>query len=186
MCALPICAAPHDLPEAPARVVFTLADKRFEWEGRLSRQEGRGIDEKTRTLPCRVIVPEPTKVRALDRYGAAMPALPPGSPGSLLRGMFVEVRVKVDPPLRLVTVPQEVVRPTGEVLVMREGKLVVLDPRPYHVGDGMVCYEEGASGLVAGDRVVASLISLPRDGMLLEEAAVDEGRERKTPGDSEP
>lgn len=177
--------ASHDLPEAPARVVFTLADKRFEWEGRLSRQEGRGIDEKTRTLPCRVIVPEPTKVRAIDRYGAAMPRLPPGAPGSLLRGMFVEVRVKVDPPVRLVTVPQEVVRPTGEVLVMRDGKLVVLDPRPYHVGEGIVCYEEGASGLAAGDRVVASLISLPRDGMLLEEAAADGGRKaERTEGDT--
>ena len=42
--------APHDLPDAPARVVFTLGDRRFEWDGLLSRQEGRGIDEKTRTL----------------------------------------------------------------------------------------------------------------------------------------
>lgn len=159
-----------DLPDAPARVVFSLGDRRFEWDGLLSRQEGRGIDEKTRTLPCRVIVPEPRNVRAIDRYGAAMPALPPGAPGVLLRGMFVEVRVKVDPPVKLVAVPQEVVRPTGEVLVMREGRLVILDPRPYHVGEGLVCYEEGASGLVAGDRVVASLVPLPRDGMALADA----------------
>lgn len=172
---------PDDLPDAPARVVFSLGDRRYEWEGLLSRQEGRGIDEKTRTLPCRVIVPEPRQVRAIDRYGASMPNLPPGSPGALLRGMFVEVRVKVEPTVKLVTVPQEVVRPTGEVLVMRDGKLVVLKPRPYHVGDGLVCYEEGASGLVAGDRVVASLVALPRDGMALEEAETSRDRSRGEP-----
>ncbi len=171
--------AADDLPDAPARVVFSLGERRYEWEGLLSRQEGRGIDEKTRTLPCRVIVPEPKKVRAIDRYGAAMPSLPPGSPGALLRGMFVEVRVKVEPPVKLVTVPQEVVRPTGEVLVMREGRLVVLRPRPYHVGDGVVCYEEGSSGLAAGDRVVASLVTLPRDGMALEEAEAPSDRSRR-------
>ncbi len=173
-----------DLPDAPARVVFSLGDRRYEWEGLLSRQEGRGIDEKTRTLPCRVIVPEPQAVRAVDRYGATMPALPPGSPASLLRGMFVEVRVKVAPPVELVAVPQEVVRPTGEVLVMREGKLVVLDPRPYHVGEGLVCYEAGASGLVAGDRVVASLVSLPRDGMALVEAESTRERNPEEPANA--
>ena len=98
-----------------------------------------------------------------------------------MRGMFVEVRVKVDPPVKLVTVPQEVVRPTGEVFVMRDGKLVVLRPRPYHAGQGIVCYEEGASGLVAGDRVVASLVTLPRDGIALEEAEAPRDRTPEEP-----
>ena len=176
--------AGDDLPDATARVVFSLGERRYEWDGLLSRQEGRGIDDKTRTLPCRVIVPEPRKVRALDRYGASMPTLPPGSPGALLRGMFVEVRVKVDPPVKLVTVPQEVVRPTGEVFVMRDGKLVVLRPRPYHAGQGIVCYEEGASGLVAGDRVVASLVTLPRDGIALEEAEAPRDRTPEEPAEA--
>lgn len=161
---------PHDLRDAQAKVLFTLGDRAYEWDGLLSRQEGRGIDEKTRTLPCRVIVPDPTAVVALDRYGAPMPDLPPGAPGSLLRGMFVEVRVKVDPPVKLVAAPQEVVRPSGDLLVMRDGHLVILRPRPYHLGKGIVIYEEGASGLFAGDRLVSSLISNPRDGMVLAEA----------------
>lgn len=162
---------PHDLRDARAKVLFTLGDRVYEWDGLLSRQEGRGIDEKTRTLPCRVIVPEPTAVVALDRYGAPMPDLPSGAPGSLLRGMFVEVRVKVDPPVKLVSVPQEVVRPSGDLLVMRDGRLVILRPRPYHLGKGNVVYEEGPSGLVAGDRLVSTMISNPRDGMALAEAA---------------
>jgi len=166
-----LAKGPHDLRDAGVKVVFTLGDRAYEWDGLLSRQEGRGIDEKTRTLPCRVIVPDPTAVVALDRYGAPMPDLPPGAPGSLLRGMFVEVRVKVDPPVKLVSVPQEVVRPSGDLLVMRDGHLVILRPRPYHLGKGTVVYEEGPSGLVAGDRLVSSLISNPRDGMALAEAA---------------
>ena len=165
-----LAKGPHDLRDARVKVVFTLGDRAYEWDGLLSRQEGRGIDEKTRTLPCRVIVPDPTAVVALDRYGAPMPDLPPGAPGSLLRGMFVEVRVKVDPPVKLVSVPQEVVRPSGDLLVMRDGHLVILRPRPYHLGKGTVVYEEGPSGLVAGDRLVSSLISNPRDGMALAEA----------------
>jgi len=50
----------HGFPEVPAKVVFTLDDRRFEWDGVLARLEGRGLDEKTRTLPCRVHVPVPT------------------------------------------------------------------------------------------------------------------------------
>ena len=166
----PMPKGPHDLRDARAKVLFSLGDQAYEWDGLLSRQEGRGIDEKTRTLPCRVIVPDPTAVVALDRYGAPMPDLPSGAPGSLLRGMFVEVRVKVDPPVKLVSVPQEVVRPSGDLLVMRDGRLVILRPRPYHLGKGTVVYEEGSSGLVAGDRLVNSQISNPRDGMALSEA----------------
>jgi hypothetical protein len=164
---------PHDLSAAKARVLFTLGDRIYQWDGLLSRQEGRGIDEKTRTLPCRVIVPEPTTLVAIDKYGAPMPALPPGSPGSLLRGMFVEVRVKVDPAVKLVAVPQEVVRPSGDLLVMRDGQLLILRPRPYHLGKGVVLYEVGTSGLVAGDRLVTSQISNPRDGMAIAEAPDD-------------
>jgi len=172
---------PHDVSAARAKVLFTLGDKVYEWSGLLSRQEGRGIDEKTRTLPCRVIVPEPTALVAIDKYGAPMPDLPAGSPGSLLRGMFVEVRVKVDPPVKLVSVPQEVVRPSGDLLVMRDGHLVILRPRPYHLGKGFVLYDEGTSGLVAGDRLVASLISNPRDGMAIAEALPPQIRDPGSP-----
>ena len=161
--------AAHDIPDTPAKVVFRLGDKVFEWDGLLSRQEGRGLDEKTRTLPCRVIVKDPDQLRALDRYGAPMATLPPGSPGSLLRGMFVEVRVQVEAPMPLVSVPQEVVRPSGDLFVLRDGKLVILRPRPFHTGGGIVAFEQGIDGLQPGDRVVASQLSNPREGMLISE-----------------
>jgi multidrug efflux pump subunit AcrA (membrane-fusion protein) len=161
----------HDQLDTPATVVFTVGDAAYEWQGVLSRQEGRGLDEKTRTLPCRVLVGEPREVTALDRYGAPLPQLPAGAPQSLLRGMFVEVRVHVDSPEQLVSIPEEAQRPSGEVWVMRDGKLVILAPRVIQVAGGRVVFDSAASGLLPGDRVVTSQLSNPRDGMAIVEAA---------------
>ena len=160
----------HDLPEAPARVVFTLGDRSYEWDGVLSRQEGRGLDEKTRTLPCRVLVPRPSQVKAIDRYGATLATLPPESPRSLLRGMFVDVRVQVEVPEPLIAVPQEAVRPSGEMFVLRDDKLAIVRTRPFHSGGGLVVFKEAESGLLPTDRIVTSQLSNPREGMQLVEA----------------
>lgn len=155
----------HDQLDTPATVVFKVGDAAYEWKGVLSRQEGRGLDEKTRTLPCRVLVGDPRAVTALDRYGAPLSALPLGAPQSLLRGMFVEVRVHVDPAEQLVSIPEEAQRPSGEVWVVRDGRLVILNPRPVQVAGGRVVFDAAASGLLPGDRVITSQISHPRAGM---------------------
>ncbi len=167
----PLAGGPHDLPDTPVTVELGVGDRRYEWDGFLARQEGRGLDEKTRTLPCRVIVPEPTKVRPLDRYGAPLQSTPAGSPRSLMRGMFVEVRVHVDSPHDIVSIPEEARRPNGEVWVIRDGLLTILRPRAVQVVDGRALFESGPSGLVAGDRVVTSQINHPRTGMPVAELA---------------
>ena len=161
----------RDIPESPAKVVFSIGDRRYEWDGVLSRYEGKGLDEKTRTLPCRVRVPEPRRVRAIDRYGAPLATLPTDAPRSLLRGMFVEVWLQVDVPRPLVSVPEEAVRPSGEVFVMRDGRLIVLHPRPFHAAAGRVVFDQEESGLEPSDRIVVSQLANPRAGMELVEAA---------------
>jgi multidrug efflux pump subunit AcrA (membrane-fusion protein) len=161
----------HDVPEVPAKVVFSIGEKRYEWDGMLSRQEGRGLDEKTRTLPCRVRVAEPGRVRALDRYGAELQELPADAPRSLLRGMFVEVLLQVDVPEPLVSVPQDAVRPSGELFLMRDGKLSIVHPRQFHAAAGRILFGERDSGLTPDDRVVVGQMSNPRDGMDITEAA---------------
>jgi multidrug efflux pump subunit AcrA (membrane-fusion protein) len=163
--------AAHDLPDAPATVVFTVGGHTYEWEGVLSRQEGRGLDEKTRTLACRVRIPAPTQVRALDRYGAPLQTLPPGAPRALLRGMFVQVRVHVASSHTLVSIPEEAVRPSGEVWVVRDGRLEIVRPRPVQVSRGRAVFESDTSGIEAGDRIVVSQLLHPRDGMEVAEAA---------------
>jgi multidrug efflux pump subunit AcrA (membrane-fusion protein) len=167
----------HEQLDTPATVVFTVGDAAYEWKGVLSRQEGRGLDEKTRTLPCRVLVGEPEAVTALDRYGAPLAQLPAGAPQSLLRGMFVEVRVHVDSPEQLVSIPEVAQRPNGEVWVMRDGRLVILKPRVVQVAGERVVFDSLASGLLPGDRVVTSQLSNPRDGM----AVVESGGARSEP-----
>jgi multidrug efflux pump subunit AcrA (membrane-fusion protein) len=167
----------HDQLDTPATVVFKVGDAAYEWKGVLSRQEGRGLDEKTRTLPCRVLVSDPRSVTALDRYGAPLSELPLGAPQSLLRGMFVEVRVHVDPAEQLLSIPEEAQRPSGEVWVVRDGRLVILHPRPVQVTAGRVVFDATAAGLQPGDRVVTSQISHPRDGM----EVVEPGDRRSEP-----
>lgn len=167
----------HEIPDTAASVIFTMGDRTYQWKGTLSRQEGRGLDEKTRTLPCRVLVPDPRAVQAIDAYGAPMPRLPPEAPRSLLRGMFVEVLVHVDTGQPLVSIPEDALRPTGEVWVVRNGALVVLKPHPLHVGGGLAHFDSATSGLVAGDRVVTSQLSNVRDGMAVSDG--DAGVERR-------
>ena len=166
----PLAGGHHELPDTPATVVLTVGDRQYEWDGFLSRQEGRGLEEKTRTLPCRVIVTEPTRVRALDRYGAALENPPAGSPRSLMRGMFVQVRVHVESPHDIVSLPEEARKPNGEVWVIREGRLEILRPRAVQVVHGRALFESGPSGLMAGDRVVTSQINQPRSGMPVAES----------------
>lgn len=158
-------ATAQDAFDTPVTVMFRIGDAGYEWDGVLSRQEGRGLDEKTRTLPCRVLVSEPERVRAMDRYGAAMPKVPAAAPRTLLRGMFVQVHVHVDSPDPLVSIPDEAQRPSGEVWVMRAGRLEVLRPRAVQSVGGRLVFDSTTSGLLPGDRVVVSQISNPRDGM---------------------
>jgi hypothetical protein len=54
---------------------------------------------------------------------------------------------------------------------MRDGKLVVLRPRPVQAGGGRVIYESAASGLEPGDRVVVSQVPKARSGMAVVESA---------------
>lgn len=174
--------------DAPATVIFRIGDAVYEWDGRLSRQEGRGIDERTRTLTCRVHVPEPGKVRALDRYGEPLREPPAGAPRTLLRGMFVQVHFHLDAADELVSIPEEGLRPNGEVWVMRDGRLEVLRPKPVQASGGRLVFEARQAGLAAGDRVIVSQMASPRAGMAVAEsepeaaapvraAAVDNGED---------
>ncbi len=53
----------YEIPQAPVTVVYELGDQQYRWRGQLSRFEGIGLDERTRTMPCRVLVHDPTKVQ---------------------------------------------------------------------------------------------------------------------------
>ncbi len=163
--------SPYGFPSTPATVIYQIGERRYRWHGVLKRQEGKGIDERTRTLPCRVLVSDPTKVEALDRYGAALPDLPAGTPLSLLRGMFVDVSVSVKTDLSLVSTPCEALRPNGDVWVVRNNALSILRPPLVHVAAGRAVFESTRDGLQPDDRVIISQLSNVREGMAVAEVA---------------
>jgi multidrug efflux pump subunit AcrA (membrane-fusion protein) len=84
--------------------------------------------------------------------------------------MFVQVHVHVDSREPLVSIPEEAQRPSGDVWVMREGRLEVLRPRAVQAAGGRLIFDAASSGLLPGDRIVVSQIASPRPGMAIVEA----------------
>lgn len=141
-------------PRVPATVSYRVAGKTYQWtDAFLARYEGTGVDEKTRTVPCRVEVPHPDKARSV------------GEVPTLVRGMFVTVKLLATPRLPLVEIPAAALRPNNEVWVVRDDAIRVLRPRVARLLDQRVLlYAEGAD-LAPGDLVVTSPLSVAVDGM---------------------
>jgi hypothetical protein len=147
--------------------VYRIGNRQYRWQGVLERQEGKGLEERTRTLPCRVLIAEPTVVEAIDRYGSPLPELPAGAPKSLLRGMFVDVQVEVQTRQTLVSVPCEALRPNGDVWIVKNKSLIILQPPLIQVAAGRAVFESTPDGMNPNDQVVVSQIANPRAGMLV-------------------
>jgi multidrug efflux pump subunit AcrA (membrane-fusion protein) len=84
--------------------------------------------------------------------------------------MFVQVQVHVDARDPMVSIPEEAQRPSGDVWVMRDGRLEVLRPRAVQATGGRLIFDVATSGLLPGDRIVVSQIASPRPGMAVAEA----------------
>ena len=180
--------SPYDFPDTPATVIYRIGKRQYRWKGVLERQEGKGLEARTRTLPCRVLVSDPTDVEALDRYGSPLPDLPVGAPKSLLRGMFVDVQVEVKTNQPLVSVPCEALRPNGDVWAVRNKSLAILQPPLIQVSAGRAIFESTADGIQPDDQIVLSQIANPRANMLVVDSAIqshaDPGNVPDRPKDS--
>ena len=152
-----------ELPEAPVEVVFEVDGIRVVWDGVLSRYEGVGLDTRTRTVPCRVLVehPEASRIEAgLDQIRRTVV-----TPPALLSGMYVTVRIPITSPLPLLKLPISAYRPGGFVWVVREGKLEILDVQLARTMEDYVLVEQREDGLQDGDAVVVSPLASVSDGM---------------------
>lgn len=158
----------YQIPNVPVSVLYKLAGRTFAWEGRLARYDGLGLDQKTRTVPCRVVVDEPGNVQEL-RNGDSMVAAK-GGPRALVRGMFVEVRIHTEPKSPLVRIPEIAVRPGNRVWLLRDGQLAVQKAVVAGVSGDDLLVDAEASGIAAGDRAVVSPLAEAIDGMAVEEA----------------
>ena len=114
------------LPPTPVTISYTLTGREsthIEWQGVLDRVEGAGFDPQSRTVPCRILVEDPSKVLINGQPTSEMMR---GGPPSLVRGMFVEVKLHAKPATTLLLVPKLGVKP-GNIIWKYTPDTSVLD-----------------------------------------------------------
>jgi multidrug efflux pump subunit AcrA (membrane-fusion protein) len=99
----------YQIYPTPATVRYRLQEQDYLWKGTLWRIEGIGLDERTRTVPCRVLVDEPRAVFSVIEDSREVKA--DGGPPALVRGMYVDVDIDITPKTQLFRVPETAVRP---------------------------------------------------------------------------
>lgn len=148
------------VPATPTTVTYELMGRRFSWEGILSRYDGAGLEERTRTIPCVVEVNDP----GLPTTDAADAASVSG-PRELLRNMFVEVKIHANPDLDLFSLPERAIQPGKRVWFVEGGKLVSRHVEVVEVRDGVAIVDGRAGGVAANAQAVVSPLVNPVDGM---------------------
>ena len=156
-------AGDYAIPETPVRIVYRLGDWDCEWTGLLCRYDGIGLDETTRTVPCRVVVANPTQGRS------KVPAS--GSPPALVRGMFVSVKIHVGGQSDLLSVPSAAVRPGGRMWLVEDGKMLLLEHVPIvSILDDRVLIRAGDPHPKRNDKVIVSNLPFAEAGMAVRES----------------
>jgi multidrug efflux pump subunit AcrA (membrane-fusion protein) len=153
--------AARGIPAVPATVLYELGGQRFVWDGRLTRYEGAGLDERTRTVPCRVHVQNPTEVSLRSSSSSSSLTL---APQALLRGMYVSLEFHVNPRIELLKVPESSVRPGDVLWLFRDGKLVRQTVSVARVVNGFALIPAASSGLKIRDLVVTSPLTTELSG----------------------
>ena len=104
--------ADYQIPNTDVNVLYRLGNREYQWKGKLWRYDGIGLDERTRTVPCRVLVEAPRDVQLLDADAASESMI---GPPALVRGMFVALEILAKPRIPLLQVPEEAVQPGSTV-----------------------------------------------------------------------
>ena len=147
----------YHAPRVAATVTFTLAGRSYDWRGFLSRFEGVGIDEDTRTIPCRIEVPDPVRDAAED------------GPPALMRGMFVSVALHAAPRTPFLQIPYQALRPGNLVWTVADGKLQQCTVSVAKTLADTVLVHAHATRLSEGDKIVVSPLPLASEGMSVRE-----------------
>lgn len=179
--AIPVPDTSRDTYEVPATEVtidYRLGTSTYVWKGALSRYEGSGLDDKTRTIPCRVLVRDPQQAARMNVSSAAEsgqdstgPARGALRPPALMRGMYVGVEIHLHPEAEIVRIPDSAVRPGKTVWVVRDGRLrvlrqVALVQRIDVAGDEPYwLVETQPGGLQKGELVVTTPLTFATDGL---------------------
>lgn len=158
-----------EIPNVPVEIAYDFRGVEYLWDGVLSRYDGTGLDPATRTIPCRVRVDEPTKVRvAGDGIAGAV------APPTLFSGMYVKVRIPIDSPLPLLEIPIESLRPGGEVWVVKDGALSILQADVARVADEVALLRFTSNGPQPGDRIITSPVAAVKDGLPINDISTEQ------------
>ena len=163
----------YQIPSTPTTVIYRLNGKEYLWDGILTRYKGIGLDEKTRTVPCTVVVknPDQPKVRDIfDNKTEAAKELDIGGPSALVRGMFVDLIIHTRPSVPLLKIPKEAIRPGNRVWAVRDGRLKIVPVQVVSTMDSMSVIRPNLPGeLTTADRVIIVPIASAQDGMKVRE-----------------
>ncbi len=151
----------YHLPPTPVTVTYRLGEREYHWEGVLWRYEGIGLDEATRTVPCRVLVSKPREMAATQ--AGSSPSV--GGLRALVRGMFVRVTVHAQPESPLLRFPERAVQPGNIVWCVRDGLLHVMPLHNITLQGDTVLVAETAEGLHRSDVVVTTPLPVATHGM---------------------
>lgn len=165
-----------ELPRTDVEAVFDLHGTKYKWQGQLSRYEGSGLDARTRTVPCRVLVENPTQVQVISNAGvrtqvsqstsAKTDSLP-----AMYVGMYLTIRIPVHSPIPLMEIPTESLRPGNEIWLVREGKLRIVKSDVMRREHRKIYVRLTAEGIQPGDHVITSPLSYVADGLSIREIA---------------
>ena len=122
------------------------------------------MNRETRTVPARIIVDEPKKMRVNQPSNGVAAITPP----SLVSGMFVTVRIPIETTRQLLKVPVEAIRPGGKVWVNRDNKLEIINVTVGEVlSDYALVKQSGGGDLRPSDQVIVSPLASVQDGMAI-------------------
>lgn len=108
----PVQASRYELPDTPVTVRFTAGNREntvYQWQGRLDRYDGGGLDAQSRLVPVRIVVDNPSEYSAVGDTSAE--TVGESGPPLLVRGMFVDAVVQTRPATPLVLVPELAIKP---------------------------------------------------------------------------
>ena len=157
-------AVGYDLPTTPAVIEYEVTGLGggavYRWKGRLIGYDGIGLDPQTRTVPVRVLVDNPSQF--IDDGGRKRTT---AGPTTLVRGMYVRIKLLVDPKGPLVVIPAVALKPGNRVWVFQEDADALKPP----VDDPANVAENNADGIPP-----ASAVQPPPAALPLNELPADE------------
>ena len=143
----------YDIPETNAIVEFSIAgrgDKTYQWNARLLSYDGIGVDGATRTVPVRIVVDRPRQYTMKDSADQS------SGPTTLVRGMFVNVRLLIAPKTPLVVIPAEALKPGNRVWQFVPDETVILDKNDASQEDGDLATQPTAPPEIADNETDAN------------------------------